>query len=132
MFDYFLILKEDYSIKGFLRTLSSLSQNSQLRTLLRNELFQSYFSMRCILISKSIDWFLWKQPVRGVPWSELFLKPKISKEITQNFSKIFKNDELNFSDVVFLLPVTLLKKKHLLMPSSSNFTRKEVPSAMLS
>ena len=25
---------------------------------------------KCILICKSIDWFLRKQPVRGVPWSE--------------------------------------------------------------
>ena len=56
------------------------------RTLLKNEFFLSY----------------------------LFLKLKMSKEITSKFSKIFKNKQLIFSDVVGLVPGTLLKKKHLL------------------
>ena len=46
--------------------------------------------------------------------TDLFLKLKISKEITLNFSKIFKNKKLIFRDVEGLLPVTSLKKKHLL------------------
>ena len=67
---------------------------------------------KCILICKSIDWFLRKQPVRGVLWSKLFLKLEISKEITLNLSEIFQKKELIFSDEEDL-PVTSLKKKHL-------------------
>ena len=58
--------------------------------------------------------------MRVEPWSELFLKFKISKEITQSLSKMFKNKELIFSDVVGILPVTLLKKKYLLLNAFIN------------
>ena len=58
----------------------------QLRTLLKNAPFQNYFfndlaqiNRTCVFIGKSIDWFLWKQLVTDVPWSELFLK--IKKEV---------------------------------------------------
>ena len=77
-------------------------RHPRLWTLLKNELFRNYFSTtlhrliqnKLILICKSIDWFLWKQQVGGFPWFELFVKFKISKEITWNFSKIFKSKEL--------------------------------------
>ena len=58
--------------------------------------------------------------MRVEPWSELFLKFKISKEITQSLSKMFKNKELIFSDVVGILPVTLLQKKYLLLNAFIN------------
>ena len=81
-----------------------------------NVIFQQFalIKRKYILICKWIDWFLRNQQVRGVPWSELFLKFKTSKD-KQNFCKIFKNKELIFRDAVGLLPVTLLKKKHSLL-----------------